>query len=258
MLIDKDDDDRDDLDDKDDDGETPEAPEKKGAPESAELDGAEPDLDKGKDGEEEEEEFKKLTPKQQESVNRRIGKITAKAKAYEKELKELRERLNTQDEAARTAEDAKYAHLQVLPEYFTAEDRSRIDALEKDISEAAKAADSWEAVEEDVEVRGKTYTQKEALKMAAQARKAEGRAQGALDAIVEAAKRKQTEDIRRGRAQKSAKPPEADPEKPEQKPRKPGASAPPSPSAKPADRRGAPTAAPVKTQKEAKAWLHEI
>lgn len=257
MFVDKDDDDRDDID-EDDEGLEPESTEKKDVPESAALDGAEPDLDKGKDGEDDDEDIKKLDPKTQEKINRRIGKITAKAKQLEEELKGLKERLKTQDEATRAAEDAKYAHLQVLPEYFTAEDRSRIDKLEEEISNAAKAADSWESVEEDVEVRGKTYTQKEALKMAAQARKAEGRAQGALDAIVEAAKRKQTEDIRRGRAQKSAKPDEVDPEKTEQKPRKPGASAPPSSSARPADRRGAATPTPVKTQQEAKAWLNDI
>jgi hypothetical protein len=232
----------------------------KAAAEGSEADG-------GEEGAEDAELKGKLSPEAQAKLDRRIGKLTAKAKGAAEERDQLKARLaEIEAEKQRTA-DAEVAHLGVAPEYFEAEDLKTVKAAEADIAEADAAEKAWAsyAATEDGytdKTTKQTFTPAQCAKFAAQAARQAGAAEARKQVVVDRARAKMLADLRETRARKAGPKPDAGasrvPAAPKTIAKQPGEGAGGgSTPARPADIAGGGAAANVpKNQAEAKAWLN--
>lgn len=194
------------------------------------AEGAQARTDAGEDADDKDLKGK-LAPEVQEKIDRRIGKLTAKAKAAEERAAQKEQELERLRAERDEAESAKFAHLPVMPEYLDAEARKGISDAESELAEAERAERAWTAAAQSDEGHtdkqtGKAYTPAECAKFAAAWARKAGFAEARRESIVSAARRRQEADLREFRASK-AKP-------------KPGAGAPevpakPKPNLKDAD-----------------------
>jgi hypothetical protein len=210
----------------------------------------------------------KLSPEVQELIDKRIGKLTAKAKTAAEERDALRAELDRIKAEKDEAEAAKFGHLPVMPEYLTPEARTELAAAERELAEAGEAEATWNsyaASEEGYTDRktGRTYTPKQCAEFARQAAREAGKAEARKELVVRGARKRQEADLRELRARKVAPKPGAGAprvtETPKTIAKQPGeggggGGAP----ARPADiDPGRVAADRPKTQADAKAWLND-
>lgn len=173
----------------------------------AATDGAQARPDAGDDADEKELKGK-LAPEVQEKIDRRIGKLTAKAKTAEERAAKAEEELERLRAERDEAESAKFAHLPVMSEYLDAEARKGIADAESELAEAERAEQAWTRAAEGEDGytdkrTGKAYTPAECAKFAAAWARKAGFAEARREALVSAARRRQEADLREFRAAKA-------------------------------------------------------
>jgi hypothetical protein len=197
-----------------------------------------------------------IAPEIQAKIDKRIAKLTARAKTAEERLAEAQKRIELLDETERKAEEAKFASLGVHPEFIEPEERQTIQATQSELQEARRAADFWEGREEYIDsASGKTYDTAACRRFALEARKAEGRAEGKLDAVLERAKARMREGVKAALELKKSRSAVVTPKPAASKPKADDSvSTITAPAIPPDATRSTIAGAPPKTQTEAKAF----
>jgi hypothetical protein len=148
----------------------------------------------------------RFTVRSQEKMLKRINRLTAQLKTAQEEIEQYRASQEEATARAKAAEDARFASLQVLPEYLSQEDRRALDTYAGELERYDHSIDFWQKGAESgegAELGGREYTAEECNKHVVQLSRMLGSLQAKRDAILERARSEMVRDLREFRAKQS-------------------------------------------------------
>lgn len=149
-----------------------------------------------------------FTKRSQEKMLKRINRLTAQLKTAQEEIEQYRQSQEEASAKAKAAEDARYASLQVMPEYLSQDDRKDLDQYTAKIEQYDYSIAFWQKGADDgmgTTLNGKEYTAEECQKYVVRLSREAGSLQAKREAILDRARREMANDLREFRArQKSA------------------------------------------------------
>lgn len=158
------------------------------------------------DDESAEDSKARFTVRSQEKMLKRINRLTAQLKTAQEEIEQYRASQEEAAAKAKAAEDARYASLQVLPEYLSQEDRKALDTYASELERYDHSIDFWQKGAESgegAELGGREYTAEECNKHVVQLSRMLGSLQAKRDAILDRARREMANDLREFRAKQN-------------------------------------------------------